>query len=59
VYAYHWSVKRPLTNGLLKLIADGAIGIKIPNIANLLDDLLKAEEGNFSTEKKDKQLELF
>jgi DNA processing protein len=59
VYAYHWPSKRPLTIGLVKLLADGAIGIKIPNVSNLLLDLLKAEEGKFSTEKKDKQLVLF
>lgn len=59
VYAYHWPSKRPLTSGPLKLIADGATGIKIPDVSNLLDDLLKAEEGKFSMEKTDRQLELF
>jgi len=59
VYAYQWPSNRPLTSGLVKLIADGAIEIKMPNVSNLLVDLLKAEEGKFSTEKKDKQLELF
>jgi DNA processing protein len=59
VYAYHWPSKRPLASGPLKLIADGAIEIKMSNISNLLLDLLKAEEGKFSIEKKDKQLELF
>ncbi|MBM3235992.1 DNA-protecting protein DprA [Candidatus Poribacteria bacterium] len=59
VYAYHWPSNRPLTSGLLKLMADGATGIKISNVSNLLADLLKTEEGKFSIEKKDKQLELF
>jgi len=59
VYAYHWTSKRPLASGTLKLIADGATGIKISNVSNLLDDLLKAEEGKFGIKKKDKQLELF
>jgi DNA processing protein len=59
VYAYHWPSKHPLASGTLKLIADGATGIKISNVSNLLDDLLKAEEGKFSIKNKDKQLELF
>ena len=59
VYAYRWPSKRPLASGTLKLIADGATGIKISNVSNLLDDLLKAEEGKFSIKKKGRQLELF
>jgi DNA processing protein len=59
VYAYHWPARHPLTSGPLKLIADGAIGVKITNVSDLLDDLLKAEAGKFIIENKDRQLELF
>ena len=59
VYAYHWSFEHPLTNGPVKLIEDGATEIKLSNVSNLLDDLLKAEDGKFRIEKNDKQLDFF
>jgi len=59
VYAYHWPFERPLASGPLKLIEDGASGIKVSNVSNLLDDLLKAEEEKFSIKKRDKQLDFF
>jgi hypothetical protein len=48
-----------MTSGALKLIADGATGIRIRNVSNLLDCLSKAEERQFRAKKKSGQLELF
>lgn len=59
VYAYHWPFERSLASGPLKLIEDGATGIKIQNVSDLLLDLIKTEGEKFSMEKRDKQLDFF
>jgi len=59
VYAYQWTHKHPMTAGPLKLIANGATGIKMQNVSDLLDDLLKTEKEQLRTKKKSGQLELF
>jgi hypothetical protein len=48
-----------MTSGPLKLIANGATGIKMRNVSNLLDGILKLEKRQFGLKKKNGQLELF
>jgi hypothetical protein len=40
------------------LLKDGAIGIEMQNVSDLLGDLLKAKEERFRIKKKDKHKQL-